>query len=432
VFRFEREDEKITSEEMMYWKRIVRSNLKIGVEIECSVSNRFDGYDVQTQMKRFFNASGNYGKFQNFGVINVKGDGSVPNGFELCTTGRRIDFLDLYVQYKVICDKIFTYEPQMTQKCGLHNHIMLDYMGDSYNSMEKNMPGVIFKNFMQLMRSHLPEIVWMTSTVKDANAITRQANFCKSDTLYNFTPLTSTLSTYVTNVIGGDRYRAINLRPLVLSGNEISKFHMEFRFPDGSIYPAQIAGQNMIYMAMLIKAIEVSEIGLINCGTREEWEETKRLMNVIRTIRPGIYGDSERVSMMPSGTDIEKFKIRSRAMLSILKPILDSFDTHIYGVLQTFADKPISLQRHDASDAQINETYLSMIKTMYGTDLSDCTELIKAINTGEYTAPTKQSWGIQFASKNGETVESLNRKLFKLSQNRNIDFDPTLGTYVFK
>lgn len=424
---YEKNDERINAEEVQYWKRMFRSNLKIGVEIETNLDTSINRSDATIELVRSLKPTNNFGNFGSHGVLTIKGDGSLENGIELCTIGRRLSFLDLYLQYRSITSHIFRFSPIMNQRAGLHNHVLLDY-GVNYNSLEKFVPGVILKNFIQLLRRHLPELVWLTSTVKHTSSITRMKNFCDGTNLTRYTPLTRTIYEYKNKINSESRYTFINLNPLVATGDEITKFHFELRFPDGSLYPAQIASQNILYASMLIKAIELSEHGIINCGNSDLWEETKTLFAAIRTDHNG-----DRLSYPITETQQERIKERCKSMLLEFKSQINSFDTHSYGILSMLADKPISLMRREMDDKEINDYFHAIINNMYVHEIGDCDKISEIINLNKCTgAYSEDNWYTKISAMLEMSVSDIKNKMFKMSQVKQFYFDKELGTMLFK
>lgn len=430
---FERTDTRINAEEVQYWKRMIKSNLKIGVEIETNLDRTVRNSEARDGLSRVFSPTNSFGDFGKFGVLTVKGDGSLDNGIELCTIGRRLNFLDLYNQYNAIIAHIFRYKPIMNERAGLHNHILMDY-GDNYNSLEKPMPGVIVKNFVQLLKRHMPELVWITSTVntehREVKHITRMEKFCNGNTLLKTTPLTRTVEDFKDKIMYDERYKFLNMNPLKASNDEVTKFHVELRFPDGSLYPAQIASQNMLYASMLIKAVELSEIGIINCGNAELWEETKLLYSAIRN---SAFGYEPRLSAMPSDEQLARIKARSKDMLLEFKSQLDSFDTHTYMMLSMLADNPVSILRQTKTDIEVNQLFESIINSMYTVDLSDCSKLLEYINLNKITGCySEENWNYKASQKAGVDISVIRNCLFKMKLVKSMEFDKVLGSYVFR
>lgn len=432
---FERTDVKINGEEVNYWKRMIRSNLKIGVEIETNIDRSIGNSTVRDELKRILNPTGDYGVFGDYGVITIKGDGSLDNGIELCTTGRRVSFIDLYNQYSAIIAHIMRFKPIMNERAGLHNHMMMDW-GSGYNSLEKPFPAVVFKNFVQLLKRHMPELVWITSTVntvyEGVQYLTRMERFCSGDTLVKTTPLTRTVREFKDKVMYCERYKFLNLNPMQVSGDVIDKFHVELRFPDGSLYPAQIAAQNILYSAILLKAVELSECGIINCGNAELWEETKTLYNSIRN--PELYNDRDiRLSEPPTLEQQIRIKERAKDMLLEFKAQIDSFDNHTFMVLSMLAENPISILRRTMNDLQVNELFSTTIQNMYTTDLSECAKVLEIINLNKITKCfSEDNWCHTVAQKTSTDISKVKADLFKLGLVKQLQFDKIIGSYIFK
>jgi hypothetical protein len=419
--------QRLSSEAVRYWKKAFLANLKIGVEIEFATNGI--GQSMKEQLKNKFNATGKT-LFSGQGVYDVTGDGSIPQGVELKTCGRRLDFLNLYIQYKYYMDEIKD-RGFITERCGLHNHVLMDYNGE-YTSLEQPVPGIIFKNFMQLLRRFAPELVWITSTIKHDSCITRYDGYCRADTMYQYTPVNKTAQSYISALVSSDRYRFANCIPMRVVDDQINRFHFELRFPDGSLWSAQIAAQNILYGALLIKAIELSELGIIDTGTVEEWEQTKMLYRAIRQQHGAVFGDN-RYSDPPTQEQINIIRNRAINTLKFLKSCISQYDTRAYRVLMFLAQEPISIMRRTKTDLQINQDFHELIKSMYVLDTSPFDSLINAINTMSVSgAVSPRQWTYQYATKTGKSFQEVEMDITKLEQIKQIAWDNELGTFVFK
>jgi hypothetical protein len=420
------QEERLSSEAVRYWSKNVLANLKIGAEIEFDVEHGYKSELMRTLTSKL-NPSGSL-IFSRNGVYEIVSDGSIPNGIELKTSGRRLDFLNLYVQYKTYTD-IITHG-FISELCGLHQHMLMDYIAGDYTSLETPMPGIIFKNFMQIIRKHSPELVWITSTIKDDRCITRYEGFCKADTLFNYTPMNKTVQTYCRLISSEHRYKFVNCRPMQADGDKINRFHVELRFPDGSLYPAQIAAQNILFGAFLLKAVRLSELGIVETGTINEWTRTKELY---RAIRQGSGFVSNRFSNPPTEEEMEEIKLRAIEMLKFLKPEISMYDEKVYRVLMFLAHEPISIMRRTKTDQEINSDFHDLIKSMYPLDTSPYDYLIQAITTMQLTGSlSEKQWIYQLASKHSKQFNQIEKDLFELKKHKNLHFDMELGCYVFK
>jgi hypothetical protein len=70
---------------------------------------------------------------------------------------------------------------------------------------------------------------------------------------------------------------------------------------------------------------------------------------------------------------------------------------------------------------------------MYSTDLSDCAELIDIITLQKITkCYSRQDCESKMAKELNLSMNEMQKKLFKLNNNRPIDFDLVLGALKFK
>jgi hypothetical protein len=432
----------LSSLEVEYWKRIAKSNIKVAVELEC----QFDDWgDVIHKLRHRLNPTENISKFGDCGVHNVHSDGSLQHGAETCTIGRRLSFIDLYEQYKYITDIFMEYKPYITPRAGLHNHFLLDY-GDEHNCLEKPMPEIIFKNFLQLLKKYAPALIWLTSTVKHElnGAITRMNYFCSHGSLMSTAIPNKSLTDIRSAVMNGDRYRFINLNWLDFNGEGINKLHFELRFPDCSIFPAQIAAQNILYAALFIKAIELSETGIIACSDSEsDWEDIKGLTS---RMRDDFNTTNYRISSPLSDEDCEKAKIRAVAMIKELKAEIFYIDKNAYMPLTFLAETPLSKSRHDytlrnsnqeerlEAIKKINEEYAALIESMKvcHNNESEYENVVSEINSMSITGmSTEKQWIYKAQEVLNSTMSEIEKKITHLKMYRNLKFDFELGTFVF-
>lgn len=431
--KFEDKSDRLSLNEVKYWKKFFISNLKIGVELESDFDRNISGRNFHTELENYLSPSNGYGQFGKFGVVSVKSDGSLVNGAEICTIGRRLGFLELYGQYKFITDKMIEKGAFVSSRAGLHNHVLLDY-GNTWNCLEQPVPGIIFKNFVQLLKMNAPDLVFLTSTMRadlgdDNPAITRMSNFCRHNTLMGTRVTGRSASEIRDKLIDGDRYRFMNCRPMMFEDNnpnKIKRFHFELRFPDGSLYPAQIAAQNILYAAMLIKAIKLSVTGTIGAG--DNWQETKDLMNDIRTAEY-----SDRYSVPLQNDSEARLKMRASDMIDLYKPELDLFDEKVYRILKVLAETPVSIMlREPCMDTNnVNAAFEALIQNMYMEDMEDCEALIELINMNKITGHFNPTGWMTAASEELQmSASKIDTMMTKLKRNMHLQYDKTLGCWV--
>lgn len=415
--------------EKEYWTRMFKSNLKIGVEIEGHCAGISDYSSVIRFLRDKLKPNNTTYNFGDNGVYKVTTDGSITNGVELCTNGRRVGFIDLYSQYEYICGLMLSKGVRTSCRCGLHNHILLDY-GSDYNCLEKPLNGIIFKNFINLFKRHYPELVWITSTVDETycgnKMLTRGDRFCMHSSLFS-NSVNKKIRNFKSSVMSGDRYKAINMNFLKIDdeNDNLKNFHLELRFPDGSVYPAQIASQNVLYTAMLLKAIKLSEIGLITTGN--DWAETKELTGAIRN--QYVWSGDNRFSEPPTEQQINKIKERATDLISFLSPELESIDKRSIPVLNSLANEPISIMRRSKSVDEINDYF----KQFFNSSYKDNTELdiLKHISAMDIVdCMSEFDYILKLSSKVNKDVKDVTGIINNMKYNRNLKFNPILGSLV--
>lgn len=437
-------NEKINVLESKYWSNFFYKNLKIGVEIEFNAGGENEAEDLMSDLRDYLEETYDVTKFGKTGFLEVKEDGSLPEGLEVVTVGRRIDFNSMFLQYKYLVDYLDLNSCYVNSRCGLHNHILLDYNG-KMSSLEKNVPDIIVKNFAQLIKRHLPEICWITSTVSDCVKerhlemlgeeiasqcdgffTTRSNYFCSEETLYRNTVQDKSVKEYGEIVSGQSRYKAVNFNPMGYDDNgEINRLHLELRFPDGSLFPAQIAAQNVLYGALFLKAIKLSEFGLISTG--EGWERTKELMNEIRN--EFTWSGDCRYSSPLKLEHIDTYRERGMDMLMFLSQEIKAFDNKAYNVLCFLNDTPISILNREKSYEDINKELESIIKYSYrGKDDEDILKLIAVMDITQ--AMSEYDWCVKASKQLSKETKYVVDKVREMKVNRELQFDKILGTLV--
>lgn len=409
---------KINLYEANYWRRMVLSNLKIGVEIESNIeSNRSRG-DIMREMENEFLPTGSPYVFGKTGVCEVKTDGSLNNGIEMTTVGRKVNFIDMFVQYKVLCDSFLRNGSVMNSRCGLHNHILMDY-GREHDNLEKPFNETIFKNFIQLVKKHYAELCFITSTVKHETSLTRFKYFCLQD-LYLTTNLVIKNLVELKSIFN-NKYNGVNFtRFRTTADGEIKNFHLELRFPDGSLYPAQIAGQNVLYGALLLKAIDLSLSGTIGMSDEalddSSWTHRKELINSFRNNED----NDNRLSIYDTSIQSELIE-KSNELVDWLKNEINVFDGRAFIVLKTLATTPVSILRKTMEDNEVN-TYLdgTFKHTM---DLKIPSELYETITTEEIKTNSRKEWCTKVGEKLSLKSIEIDSLITRLNCLKKVDYD---------
>lgn len=419
--------QELSLTEVDYWKTMVSNNLKFGVELE-SEFKRVTGQstsDIARRLSDKLIPTGSVGNFGDYGVYSVVGDGSLHHGLELPLVGRRLEYWSSIDQLTKITKEMRNEGAKLHQRAGMHNHMLLSYQRSS-KEMEKDMPGIIFRNFVQLFRRFAVELVWLTSTnTGPGNTITRMQNFRTHQTLMRFTPARANRTVEeLINVMNGDSYGFLRTKTMKANGEMIEKFHIELRFPDCSLNPSQIVAMQVLYKAMLLKAIEFSKYGIVNAaGSVDLFEEQKDLLEAVCN------GGTERMSTPTSDENIAKVRTRAENMILYFTNNIKQVDEIALETLEKLAQKPISMMRKENDNLDAIEKELLPKDNR---DKSHFQEIAKIIDSMEILGcETKKEWEEQLAIVLGISYKVANNKVWKLSQVRKIDFDKKLGTVMF-
>jgi len=293
--------------------------------------------------------SRSYGKISSSGVVAVTTDGSLKGGkgVEIITVGRRVDYWEFYTMSKSIIEKVVGYGGYLNERTGSHMHVLTSYYEEGgANELERPMPQIILANFHQLCRRYQNALVWMTTALDDPNHLTRWEKFRVS--ILDVSPVTKDMRKVVEEVsrnAGGNKYALVNYNSLRFIGENVERFHVEFRQADSTLCPTYYAAIACLHYALLAKAVEISRYGLLKVGD-EGWLKKAKEMKKIILNGTGDY-ESSRVSNTAKLLDnVDYFVQESLDLVGQLKGILLKLGP-AYDVLLKLAKKPASLRRID-------------------------------------------------------------------------------------
>ncbi len=291
-----------------------------------------------------------YGKVSPSGVVGITTDGSLlgDKGVEIITVGRRVDFWEFYTMSKRILDKVEEYGAYLNERTGSHMHVLTSYYeGDGANELEKSMPQIVLANFHQLCRRYQNALTWITIALSDPRHMTRWEKFRVS--ILDASPVTKGMKHVIEDVsrnAGGNKYGFINYNRTRFQGEDIDRFHIEFRQADSTMCPTYYAALACLHYAVVVKAVEISRYGLLKVGDEAWLKKAKSMKNVILN-GCGDYNDSSRMSDTRHLLDNTQYFIEeSLDLVNQLKSILLKIGP-AYGILIKLAERPVSLRLMD-------------------------------------------------------------------------------------
>jgi len=449
--------------EIRRWMNWVKTQVRVGIELE--KGGRITGYtpDGVTRLRQFqldLAESGSYERLSRFNVVNLTHDGSVrgggttAGGHEVLVTGTIEDFATAHRKMVALHDLISKYKLKVDQTCGMHYHLVA--------GQDDLMPGVILKNLYQLMRRYYAAILYMTSTTGAAATPARtyrrrwrgevpahisrhgdnQTHFYRAAHLSQ-SPLGESMASIKEAIASrAGRYCAFNMGVIneVTAKNmmqfdyagNVTRFHVEFRFPDGSDSPAQVVSQMFLFRALLMKAVELSQFGVLKADSdRVKWNQNKQAVVLLQ-------GDDQGISLVgtePGDTRIETFeqavafaKQDAKNLLTSLRSHLMNIDGASLNVLQAIVEKPVWQRRAERMTwKRIEQSLMPAERVVEGLQQ----DILRLISLNQLTGvPNIANWKYAASQALGVSQVEIVNAFRALEKNVRLDFDRELGSYI--
>lgn len=389
---------------------------------------------------------GKYGAFEVIKDGSLLGDG----GIEVTTVGRRVSFDSFYEQGKKIVEECLKYGAYVNERTSLHMHLVAGYFNlsssngiakvvyskkgtaqssSSIDELEKEMPEIVLANFHQLLRRYHNALTWITSSGDNEDNLTRWSKFRKP--IINYSALRNSMPSVVREIVGGDeqrgKYMFMNYTSLKFNDNgNVRRFHVEGRFSDGILAPSAIASLGILLYALLIKAVSLSQHGIMHSGSKEYMDNAYEIRKVLLNNEGNWNG--------PRCSDTSKFApyketVRKEAeeMLAVLHSELRHHGKAA-DILHKMAEKPCSLRLIEGKTWNEIENELSEKEDV---DSPAHVKILEAIDTFYVDDCVDESeWSSTIAQDlevDHPTVQSV---LGKLIKRRQVMWDSVVGTYV--
>ena len=267
------------------------TELKIGAELEIHSRSSARDYAAQfphlQRMDSILANPAGYSVQQQFGVVKVVPDGSI-NGAEFLYEGMNKTFDDHVNDLRNIHKRVWlntgTYGVDDTT--GVHVHLL--------TVQKKPMAQLVLRNFLQLIKMWSPVLTRLSKTNNRT-----YGQFSKWGHLIGFS-LNKDIQEYLGRGTT-DRYGAINIAGLGYHSDDgggsenrssrlqeftaqgaLNGFHIELRFLDGNMSEYALAAYFMLFKAILLKAVAVSEYGTIAVNRSIGEPEWRWLKNAMR------------------------------------------------------------------------------------------------------------------------------------------------------
>ena len=223
----------------------------------------------------------------------------------------------------------------------------------------------------------------------------------------------------------------LNLEHLDFKENGVLPFHLEFRFPDADLSPTSISAKTFLFLAILLKAVDLSQYGVIHVGKIDFWRRKQELLDKLNN-NDGHLATSDTSAI----TDdiLEELRQGAHELLDLLAPTFERFaDNPALDILLALSEQPVSLLRCAGYDWDDIETMLVSRLTLddIGLDQTD-RRLMQRIELGEWAdLPSREVWQWHAAHELYLTPQDLERRLIRLQALRGLRWDVRRGTMVF-
>ena len=323
---------------------------------------RLDAETIRKEMRELLQPTEFVGEVGTHGALEVKKDNSLINngGIEVPTVGRRIHWQSFYNMCKDIIDPIVERGGFVNERCGQHYHILAGYLpgmnrgnGKTVSDLEKPLPEVILANLHQLNRRYELAMFWIMSAGTTLDSLTRWARFRQS--LSKFSALQSRMpkvqAEMAETVIGMNsassqkgKYASVAYHFCRFNKEkEVTTFHIENRIADSALSPAVVTAWAMLCYALVLKAVRLSQYGIMEAGSQEYMAKVKEIQPHLIDGARREWGDNRLADTSHIGPHLPWLRQNAQEMVNWLKPELNNLGPS-YDILLSLADKPCSLR----------------------------------------------------------------------------------------
>ncbi len=421
-----RRDDALSPEQALYWKDLFYRTIKVGTEIEFALPKGAYKPDIMAELLQTLEPSQDLSNLGRYGVLNVI---SEHCGIEVQVIGRQPYYSALLQQYR----ELFARLPEGIRArptCGLHYHLLTV-------GLSQAVPEIILANVWNLTRRYAPELRFLTSAGDSLSGLCRRRNHNSHLEMVKLSPGSMTMrqiQQYLhDSKIVPEHQNFLNLENVHFDEQgAVSDFHLEFRFCDADLSPVSITAKTFLFLAMALKAVEMSQYGVIHVGRIGAWRRKIELLDMLSNNDGSLAtSDTSRVT----ADVIEELRVGCHELLELLKPILDRFERNpSFEVLSLLAETPLSLLRVSGrSWPEIDALLTERAETESGQLDQTDRRLMRCIELAELTGcPSFEAWQWTVARELFLTPQELDRRLLKLDRLRGVRWDAILGSPVLK
>jgi len=421
-----RRQDTLTPQQAVYWKDLLYRVIKIGTELEVAPRKGSRRPDFEAAVRAALHPSGDVQRLGANGVWDVQTEHC---GIEIRVIGRHPYFRVLQQQYRQIMQVLLTHGARPRATCGLHFHLLTPALAEP-------VPEIILANIWNIVRRYAPELKFITSCGSQREALCRRRNHNSHLEMVRLSPATMSMQELQQALkksrIVPEHQNFLNLEHLGFpEPGGVLPFHLEFRFPDAHLSATALSAQTFLFLALALKAVDMSQYGLIHVGKTHSWERKVLLLNLLSN-NDGNLATSDTSALDDSM--LEELRQGCYELLDFLSPVFERFtDNASLDVLLALAETPISLMRCAGYDWETIETRLASRAALDDLGLDEIDRrLMQRIELGEWSAqPSAEAWQWRAAHELFLTPQDLERRLKKVAALRGLRWDARQGTMVF-
>ncbi len=421
-----RREDLLTPLQATYWKNLLYRVTKIGTELEVAPPKGMRRPDFESAVRTGLQPSGSFERLGANGVLDVQPEHC---GIEIRVIGRHPYFRVQHNQYRQIMGILAERGARPRHTCGLHFHLLTPDLAEP-------VPEIILANLWNLVRRYAPALKFMTSAGDKRESLCRRRNHNSHLEMVRHSPATMHMreiqQTLKKSRTVPEHQNFLNLEHIGFTpSGAVLPFHLEFRFPDAHISPTAITAETFLFMAMLLKSVDLGQYGVIHVGKIRPWRRQVEILNLLSN------NDGNLAASDTSGiTDaaIEELRQSCYELLDFLSPVFDWFvDNPSLDVLLALAETPISLMRCAGYNWQTIEEHLASRAALDDLGLDEIDRrLMQRIELGEWAGqPSPEAWQWLAARELHLTPQDLERRMNKIAALRGLRWNDRQGTMVF-
>jgi len=409
-----------------YWKDLLYRVIKVGTELEVSPPKGCDRPTFENAVRQALEPSGSLEHLGINGVLDVSPEHC---GIEIRIIGRHPHFRALQSQYSAIMQVLAMNGARARPTCGLHFHLLSPGLAEP-------VPEIVLANIWNLTRRYAPELKFLTSCGESRQGLCRRRQHNSHLEMIWHSPALETMVEIQQNLRNSrkvpEHQNFLNLEHLGFNQEgAVLPFHLEFRYPDADLSPTSVSAKTFLFLAMVLKSVDLAQYGVIHVGKIGPWRRKVELINLLSN-NDGNLATSDTASI--NAEIIEELRCGCHELLDLLAPTFERFqDNPALDVLLSLAGEPISLLRCAGYDWEEIEVLLSTKTRLdpVGVDSID-RRLMQRIELGEWAGQSSlESWKWHAARELTLTPHDLERRLDKLRTLRVMRWDDRQGTIIF-